>query len=177
MVEMNDTGQRMESATGALSDPGHSQAAFELLSPFSLYDLATWLGKGAEKYAPRNWEKGIPFSVCIGKLLRHTAKFQMGLTDEDHLSAVGFWWHALAHYRKMIADGVLPANLNDLPKYGTISVCSNEYQSFLCGDENQVPMEDRRCRNCKHIAICPNDVPCSDCGPYPNHKNWKLENA
>ncbi|KKK51491.1 hypothetical protein LCGC14_3114400, partial [marine sediment metagenome] len=77
----------------------------------------TWLGKGAEKYAPRNWEKGIPFSICVGKLQRHLAEYMMGKTDEPHLDAVGFWWHALTHYEKMIELGKLPASLNDLPMY------------------------------------------------------------
>ena len=114
---MHDSGERKEQTTGALSDPSHANAAMELLSPYSLWQLSTWLGRGAEKYAPRNWEKGIPFSVCIGKLQRHLAEYQMGKTDEPHLDAIGFWWHALTHYEAMIALGKLPASLNDLPQY------------------------------------------------------------
>ena len=114
---MHDSGQRKISETGAQTDPSHINAAMELLSPYSLWQLSTWLGRGAEKYAPRNWEKGIPFSVCIGKLQRHLAAYMMGKTDEPHLDAVGFWWHALTHYEAMIALGKLPASLNDLPQY------------------------------------------------------------
>ena len=114
---MHDSGERKEQSTGALSDPSHANAAMELLSPYSLWQLSTWLGKGAEKYAPRNWEKGIPFSVCVGKLMRHLAEYEMGKTDEPHLDAIGFWWHALTHYEAMIALGKLPTSLNDLPQY------------------------------------------------------------
>ncbi len=114
---MHDSGERKVSNTGAQSDPSHANAAMELLSPYSLWQLSTWLGKGAEKYAPRNWEKGIPFSICVGKLQRHLAEYMMGKTDEPHLDAVGFWWHALTHYEKMIELGKLPASLNDLPMY------------------------------------------------------------
>ena len=114
---MHDSGERKEQNTGALSDPSHANAAMELLSPYSLWQLSTWLGKGAKKYAPRNWEKGIPFSVCIGKMMRHLAEYEMGKTDEPHLDAIGFWWHALTHYEAMIALGKLPASLNDLPQY------------------------------------------------------------
>jgi len=114
---MHDSGERKEQTTGALSDPSHANAAMELLSPYSLWQLSTWLGRGAEKYAPRNWEKGIPFSVCVGKLMRHLAEYEMGKTDEPHLDAIGFWWHALTHYEAMIALGKLPASLNDLPQY------------------------------------------------------------
>lgn len=114
---MHDSGKREKQSTGAQCDPSHMDAAMELLSPYSLWDLATWLGTGAKKYAPRNWEKGIPFSICVGKLLRHLAQFEQGKTDEDHLNAIGFWWHALAHYRAMIKLNLLPASLDDLPKY------------------------------------------------------------
>lgn len=114
---MHDSGKRKEQTTGALSDPSHIDAAMELLSPYSLWRLSEWLGKGAKKYAPRNWEKGILFSVCVGKLQRHLQQYLMGKTDEPHLDAVGFWWHALTHYEKMIKLGVLPAGLNDLPQY------------------------------------------------------------
>ena len=174
MTEINDTGQRVESTTGALSDPGHSQIAFELLSPFSLFDLATWLGKGAEKYAPRNWEKGIPFSVCIGKLFRHAAKFQMGLTDEDHLSAVGFWWHALAHYREMIVKGVLPANLDDLPKYKLPA--KTETVPGQAGKPKS-PVRPGFCMDCKYGSLPATSSECSGCYGTEKHKDWEPANA
>ncbi len=120
---MHDSGERKTNETGAQTDPSHTNAAMELLSPYSLWQLSTWLGKGAEKYAPRNWEKGIPFSVCVGKLQRHLAEYMMGKTDEPHLDAVGFWWHALTHYEKMIELGKLPVSLNDLPQYEKKFVC------------------------------------------------------
>ena len=124
---MHDSGERKEQSTGALSDPSHMNAAMELLSPYSLWQLSTWLGKGAEKYAPRNWEKGILFSVCVGKLMRHLAEYEMGKTDEPHLDAIGFWWHALTHYEAMIALGKLPVSLNDLPQYEKKFVCPAEW--------------------------------------------------
>jgi len=120
---MHDSGERKTSETGALSDPSHMNAAMELLSPYSLWQLSTWLGKGAEKYTPRNWEKGIPFSICIGKLQRHLQEYLMGKTDEPHLDAIGFWWHALTHYEAMIVLGKLSASLNDLPQYEKEFVC------------------------------------------------------
>lgn len=33
---------------------------------------------GAEKYAPRNWEKGLKWSTCIASLKRHIAAFESG---------------------------------------------------------------------------------------------------
>ena len=130
---MHDSGERKTSGTGAQTDPSHANAAMELLSPYSLWQLSTWLGKGAEKYAPRNWEKGIPFSVCIGKLMRHLAEYEMGKTDEPHLDAIGFWWHALTHYESMIALGKLPASLNDLPQYEKKFICPT---GWVIGTDN-----------------------------------------
>jgi len=114
---MHDSRKREIGTTGAQTDPSHALAAMELLSPYSLWSLSEWLGKGASKYAPRNWEQGIKFSICIGKLQRHLQEYLMGKTNEDHWAAVGFWWHALAHYEKMIKLGLLSAELDDLPKY------------------------------------------------------------
>jgi len=133
---MHDSGERETAETGALSDPSHANVAMELLSPYSLWQLSLWLGKGAEKYAPRNWEKGIPFSVCVGKLQRHLQQYAMGKTDEPHLNAVGFWWHALAHYEAMIALDKLPVSLNDLPQYEKQFVCPAEWEIGLCGSFN-----------------------------------------
>ena len=116
-MQIKDSGKRETQETGAQSDSGTANIAMELLSPYSLWQLSAWLGKGAEKYAPRNWEKGIPFSICIGKLQRHLQKYLKGQTDESHLAAIGFWWHALTHYESMIELGKLPASLNDLPQY------------------------------------------------------------
>ena len=145
---MHDSGERKTGSTGAQTDPSHTNAAMELLSPYSLWQLSMWLGKGAEKYAPRNWEKGIPFSVCIGKLQRHLQQYLAGRTDEDHLVAVGFWWHAITHYESMIALGKLPASLNDLPQYERV-------QPFVIPDGWNI-----KCRNndCGWFIECLNPL-------------------
>lgn len=60
--------------------------------------LAHVLTKGAAKYAPRNWEKGMDWSRMIGALRRHLDAWLNGETwDADtgahHLSQVA--WNAL----------------------------------------------------------------------------------
>lgn len=148
---MHDSGKRKEQTTGALSDPSHGIIAMELLSPYSLWDLASWLGEGAKKYAPRNWEQGIPFSVCVGKAQRHLQQYLMGKTDENHLNAIGFWWHALAHYRKMIELELLPKELDDLPKY------EQQQDKFVCSEDWEIDHESLD----------------GDCGWYIINKNIK----
>jgi hypothetical protein len=57
------------------------------------------LTKGAQKYAPRNWEKGMKWSKVLGPLLRHVIKFVAGErydkeTGCHHLTMAA--WNCLA---------------------------------------------------------------------------------
>jgi hypothetical protein len=52
-----------------------------------LQRLTDWLAKGAEKYSPFNWVKGIPVSRCVDSLGRHFSALCSGKTDEDHYAA------------------------------------------------------------------------------------------
>lgn len=69
------------------------------LIPFDgLEALADVYTRGAEKYAERNWEKGMGWMVMFASLMRHTAKWCMG-EDYDkesgqlHMAHVA--WNAL----------------------------------------------------------------------------------
>lgn len=78
---------------------GSKLARFSLMPWDVLYELAEHWGKGARKYADRNWEKGTDWSLNIDALGRHLALW-IGGEDNDpetgssHLIAVA--WHALA---------------------------------------------------------------------------------
>lgn len=65
-----------ELKTGVKKDEG--KARFELLAYEVLYAVSRILTKGAEKYADRNWEKGISYGRVFGAAQRH-------LSD---------WWNA-----------------------------------------------------------------------------------
>jgi hypothetical protein len=43
----------------------------ELIAPEFLFGISTVLTFGAEKYAARNWEKGMSWGRCFGALMRH----------------------------------------------------------------------------------------------------------
>lgn len=63
------------------------------------YELAEVLGMGAKKYADRNWELGMDWSICVAALRRHLKAFQMGESVDPesgrpHLAHVA--WNALA---------------------------------------------------------------------------------
>jgi hypothetical protein len=83
----------------------------ELIPGTALLRLGNWYGAGSEKYEDWNWAKGIKFSVCIGSILRHTYKYQMGDRSEDHPAAIAFWSNALMHFEETGRT-----ELDDLPK-------------------------------------------------------------
>lgn len=78
--------------------------------------LAEVMTKGAEKYAKRNWEKGMAWSIPVGCLKRHLIAFLDGERYDEtgchHLAHVA--WNALAlmsyDVRGFVED-------NDLPQY------------------------------------------------------------
>lgn len=67
----------------------------DLIPPEWIWSLGIVLSKGATKYEPRNWEKGMPWSKAIGPLFRHVLKFIGGETyDKEtgcHHMAMAAW--------------------------------------------------------------------------------------
>lgn len=85
------------------------------MSPIVLERDARHLELGALKYGDRNWEKGQPLCRYIDSALRHIFKYLAGERDEDHLAAARWNLGALMHTEDMIARGILPKELYDLP--------------------------------------------------------------
>ena len=78
---------------------GVKLARLDLVPVKPLWLLAEVYGRGAAKYAPRNWEKGIDYSALYGAMLRHALAFWSGesIDPEDgqhHLASVA--WMAFA---------------------------------------------------------------------------------
>lgn len=88
---MSDTELGMRFNTG--------KVRFDLVPPDALKELAAIYTKGAEKYAARNWEKGLDWSECYGSLQRHANAWAEG-EDRDqesgqpHMAHVA--WNAMA---------------------------------------------------------------------------------
>ncbi|MDO4588175.1 MAG: DUF5664 domain-containing protein [Planctomycetia bacterium] len=118
---MNTTNDKEQFSTGAVRDKSDDKPRPELISPFATDRLAQWLRLGAEKYAPRNWEKGIPISRCFGALHRHLMRYQEGDRSEDHLAAAYCNLMFCLHFEEMVKRGVLPASLLDMPLYRKVS--------------------------------------------------------
>lgn len=110
---INDSGERISYGDGkATREPSVGKGRYDLITPFGMARLAKWYELGAQKYADRNWEKGMPFSRCIDSAKRHIDKYLMGMTDEDHLAAAVWNIMAVIHFEEL---GM--GELNDLPDY------------------------------------------------------------
>lgn len=114
--EMKDSGLRVKTPTGSMKERAPGKGRYDLISPVMMRRLAIVLEKGALKYAPRNWEKGIPLSWYLDAALRHTFQYLDGQRDEDHLAQAIFNLMAIIHTEEELKTGRLPQNLGDLPK-------------------------------------------------------------
>ena len=51
---------------------------WDLLPTDAVEQVVKVLTRGAEKYAERNWERGMKWSICQGSMMRHIAKSAKG---------------------------------------------------------------------------------------------------
>lgn len=57
---------------------------YDLLHPIATEGVAKVMTKGAQKYAERNWEKGMKWSKVLASMKRHLAAFEKGIDyDKD----------------------------------------------------------------------------------------------
>jgi len=114
---VKDSGKREGFDSGAVRDTAQNKPRPGLISPFAAEREGHVLGEGAVKYAPRNWEKGMPISRCIESMERHIIAYKMGKTDEDHMAMARCNAGFIIHYEEMIKLGKLPPEIDDMPKY------------------------------------------------------------
>lgn len=113
--EVKDSGEREEFDSGAVRDTRTGKGRYDLVSPFALRRLAIVYEKGAKKYSPRNWEKGMNISRFVDSAQRHIEQFKMGLTDEDHLGHAVFNLFAIMHFQAVRTN--IDDEIHDMPKY------------------------------------------------------------
>ena len=78
---------------------GSKLARFDLIPPEPMWALAEHYGKGSQKYADRNYEKGYKWGLSVAALQRHLYQWLQGESiDEEtgthHMISVA--WHAFA---------------------------------------------------------------------------------
>lgn len=79
-------------------EKGQKLARFDLIPAGPLWALAEHYGRGSGKYADRNWEKGVDWSLNFAALQRHAWAWWGGEDIDEsgshHMAAVA--WHAFA---------------------------------------------------------------------------------
>jgi hypothetical protein len=68
----------------------------------------------------------MPFSRVVDSLERHVQAFKAGDNTEDHLAAVMCNAMFLLHYQELIGAGVLPSELDDMPRYQAAGLSLND---------------------------------------------------
>jgi len=83
-------------------EKGKKIERYDLIPSRPLREVARNYGIGAQKYAERNWEKGVAWSLNFGALNRHLWAWWEGEKYDEagfhHLSAVVFHAMALMEY-------------------------------------------------------------------------------
>lgn len=67
---------------------------YELTTPMLMLEVSKQAEDGADKYADRNWELGMPVSRFIDSAARHLTQYLAGMTDEPHARA--FMWNIMS---------------------------------------------------------------------------------
>jgi hypothetical protein len=112
---VKDSGERRDFTTGSRRDVALGKPAPDLISPFLQLRLANHLTLGKVKYGRHNWSKGQPNSVAWESFNRHRLQADLGMEDEDHLSAMVFNLMIIIHNQELKKMGMLPPELDDWP--------------------------------------------------------------
>lgn len=112
-----DSGARQEFNTGSRRDTREGKPRFDLLPWHALERWALLMARGAEKYGDNNWMRGQPVMRYFDSGIRHAYQWLSGDGVEDHLAAVLFNFGGIMFTLVMIERGLLPAELDDRPKF------------------------------------------------------------
>jgi len=104
-------------STGAKRQASAGKGLPTLLPADALLEISKHLEGASIKYGSRNWEKGLPLSSILDSLLRHIFAELMGDTTEEHARAIGCNTLFYIATKLRVRQGLLPSELDDLPKY------------------------------------------------------------
>ncbi|MCK5608959.1 DUF4406 domain-containing protein [Candidatus Pacearchaeota archaeon] len=115
--KLHDSGERREFSSGAVRDRGDLKPRPDLISPHAQMREGMIYTLGSQKYALRNWEQGMPISVCLASAQRHIEQYKLGETDEDHLAQARWNLGAMIHFEEEIKAGRMSSEFADMPHY------------------------------------------------------------
>lgn len=109
---------------------------FDLIPWDILRELAEHFGRGARKYASRNWERGYDWSLSFGALHRHLEAFWAGdEIDHDESLYVDGERHTARHIVAVIWHACV------LAYFSRFGVGNDDRPRPVLGGERQVPGE------------------------------------
>jgi len=88
-----------------------------LMPSHAVFRVARVYEKGAQKYAARNWEKGINLARFLDSAQRHWYQVLEGKDDEDHAGQA--LWNVIGWLQTKfwIDNEILPKSFDDMPVY------------------------------------------------------------
>ena len=90
----------------------------ELVPPSMIFAVAAVLGKGAEKYSARNWERGMSWTTVYACLMRHILKWMSPFhSDIDEETGLSHLAHAACNIAMLIEYEKTCPELDDRVKY------------------------------------------------------------
>ena len=110
-MEILDSGERTEFATGAVRDMHEGKGRMDLLPWNAIIEVSKHCEAGATKYGEHNVDKGIPVHSLMDSAMRHAAKHIIGQIDEPHLVAA--CWNLLWALEMTLVD----PEMVDIPWY------------------------------------------------------------
>ena len=112
---LRDSGERTQYQSGAVRDRKSGKGRYDLTCPHADFREARVFEKGAEKYAERNWEKGMPVMNFLDSAKRHLNQLLEGDQLEDH--AAQLRWNVSCYMETLyrIERGELPETFDNRP--------------------------------------------------------------
>jgi hypothetical protein len=104
---------RLTSSTGG--QKGDKEARFDLIPARPLWELATLYGRGAQKYAERNWESGYEFHLSFSAAMRHAWSWWNG-EDRDPETGVSHLVNAAWHLLNLVQLQITHPEHDDRPQ-------------------------------------------------------------
>ena len=125
---------------GATRSADADEERYDLISPHATKREAIRMAEGAATHGERNWETGVPISVCINHLERHLVQYKMGDRSTDHLAAIRCNAGFLIHFEEQITtetdnDGIADSEIVgfNYPEYPRSTTIQSRGEAHLDG--------------------------------------------
>lgn len=152
--KIKDSGNRESFISGAVRDTTEGKGRYDLLPTRAIRRLAVHYENGAKKYGDDNWLKGMPMRRMAESAMRHVFKAVEGQTDEDHFIAAAWNLLGIVEYQERIKEGLLPKDLDNLPKIGGALLLGREGYCQECREKIKngkdgefIPLCNECCKN------------------------------